>query len=67
MEGWGGFKVKEKLKRLKENLKKWSAEVFDSMEHKIKKLKGDIQELDIYDDIFGLEEDEVIKRKEVTA
>lgn len=67
IEGWGGFKVKEKLKLLKEDLKKWNTEVFGSLDHKIDKLKLNIQELDLYDEVFGLEEEEVIKRKEATT
>lgn len=65
--GWGGFVVKEKMKFLKGELKKWNKSVFGTIEENIESLRGEIQELDVIDDIFRLEELEVICRKEITA
>lgn len=62
-----GYVVKEKLKMLKEDLKKWNQDTFGEMNKNIQELKDKIQELDILDDSFGLEELEIIRRKEATA
>lgn len=67
VQGWVGYIVKEKLKFLKSDLKKWNQENFGIIENKIDTLKNKIHELDIMDDIFGLEEGECIRRKEATT
>lgn len=67
INGWGSFIIKEKLKLLKEDLKKWNAEIFGKVENNIEKLRQDIQQLDIIDDTFGLEDQEVIQRNETAA
>lgn len=65
--GWGGYIVKEKLKLLKEDLRQWNNLVFGSIEKKIESLKEKIQELDFIDDALGLDEIEIIHRKECTT
>lgn len=67
VDGWYGFRIKEKLKRLKEDLKKWNREVFGFIDSKVDQLKQDIHELDMIDDTLGLEEEEIISRKEKIA
>ncbi|XP_057788776.1 uncharacterized protein LOC131005735 [Salvia miltiorrhiza] len=67
ISGWKNFVFKEKLKRLKEDLKKWNQSSFGSIEANIKKLKQDIQKWDAIDDTLGLEEGELISRNEATA
>lgn len=62
VHGWGGFVLKEKLKRLKEDVKDWNRRVFDKVKKRIEGMRDSIFELDLNDDIFGLDEDEVIKR-----
>lgn len=52
IEGWGSFILKEKFKRLKEDIKKWNKEVFGSMDLKIEEKKKEIQKLDIIDGVF---------------
>lgn len=64
VEGWYWFRVKEKLKRLKDDLMKWNRDIFGSIDNKVEQLKQDIHELDMIDDTFGLEEEEVMCRKE---
>lgn len=59
--------MKEKLKLLKNDLKQWNKETFGDIENRVVALKNKIQKLDILDDIFDLEESEVIERKEATA
>lgn len=65
--GWGGYIVKEKLKLLKEDLRQWNNLVFGSIEKKIESLKEKIQELDFINDALGLDEIEIIHRKECTT
>lgn len=67
VQGWGGFVIKEKLKLLKEDLKKWNHEVFGNIDKKIGELKNEIRDLDIEDEAQGLEEGDIIRRKEATA
>ncbi|KAL8516077.1 hypothetical protein ACS0TY_014670 [Phlomoides rotata] len=43
IDGWGGYVLKEKLKRLKDDLKQWNKEVFGTMERKIEEYKVEIQ------------------------
>lgn len=40
--------IKEKLKLLKEDLKRWNRDVFGSIDKKIGELKNEIHELEIY-------------------
>ncbi|KAL8547271.1 hypothetical protein ACS0TY_006841 [Phlomoides rotata] len=67
VEGWGGFIVKEKLKLLKNDLKEWNSCIFGNLDTAIENHKQVIQELDIIDDIFGLEETEIMKINESVA
>lgn len=65
--GWGSYVFKEKLKRLKEALKKWNQDQFGNMEAKIKMLREEIQNLDDRDDAGGLSEEEAARRWEALA
>lgn len=67
MVGWGCFVLKEKLKRLRETLKTWNRTDFGNMDEKIKVFREELQALDARDDEAGLEERDVIRRKEVAA
>lgn len=44
-----------------------NVEVLSLLDLKINQLKEEINQLDLFDDVFGLEEDEVIQRKALTA
>ncbi|KAL8481726.1 hypothetical protein ACS0TY_028027 [Phlomoides rotata] len=63
IRGWGGYVLKEKLKELKTELKTWSREIFNGMDRRIKEKKEEIEKLDLWDDTFGLEEDEITRRQ----
>lgn len=67
IDGWGSFIMKEKLKLLKEDLKKWNVEVFGNLENNIEIQRQEIQKYDLIDDIFGLDDHEVSKRNEASA
>ncbi|KAL8495410.1 hypothetical protein ACS0TY_019521 [Phlomoides rotata] len=67
VEGWGGYVVKEKFKKLKTDLKIWNKSVFGRLDDNIEKNRSEIQRLDVIDDVFDLEEAEIIRRKEDMA
>ncbi|GKV44295.1 hypothetical protein SLEP1_g51487 [Rubroshorea leprosula] len=45
-KGWGGYKLKENLKRLKKDLKIWNKEVFGLIEENMEKIREEITILD---------------------
>lgn len=57
----------EKLKRLKDDLKLWNRSTIGSVEEKIQQCREEIHQLDMIDDVFGLEEQENVRRKKITA
>ncbi|GKV01676.1 hypothetical protein SLEP1_g14215 [Rubroshorea leprosula] len=63
INGWGGFRLKEKLKRLKNDLKKWNREVFGHVDKKIEEARIEIKRLDVKVDSTYLTEIEIEKRK----
>ncbi|KAL8510658.1 hypothetical protein ACS0TY_017467 [Phlomoides rotata] len=67
IEGLGGFILKEKFKKLKEDLKEWNRNIFGNMEEKIEKHREEIWKLDALDDTLGLEEHEIIQRNHESA
>jgi hypothetical protein len=62
--GWMGFILKEKLKRLKEVLKRWNKEVYGNVDTKIAALIDGIEGLDLKGEEVGLSEEEMLLRKE---
>ncbi|XP_057803748.1 uncharacterized protein LOC131019082 [Salvia miltiorrhiza] len=48
-------------------LKEWNLRIYGNIEHGLTDLKDELQELDIFDDTFGLEERETIRRNELRA
>lgn len=62
IQGWGSYVVKEKFKLLKGDLEIWNQQVFGKMEQDIESLRNELQQLDIMDDVFGLEEEENARR-----
>ncbi|XP_028051603.1 uncharacterized protein LOC114256192 [Camellia sinensis] len=63
--GWAGFRLKSKLKALKEALKVWNKEVFGIVEFKIKEAKEELQALEIISEERSLHEEELVRRREV--
>ncbi|CAL5404505.1 unnamed protein product [Camellia sinensis] len=45
--GWAGFRIVQKLKQLKTELKKWNVEVFGHVTSKLKALEAELHTLDI--------------------
>lgn len=67
VDGWAGFQLKEKMKLLKKDLQIWNTSVFGNKEIQIEEQKQEIEALDRLDDVFGLEEEEVINRNKIAA
>lgn len=63
ISGWGSFVLKEKLKRLKGDLKEWRQLTFGDLDKSIDDKKAEIERLDILDDSFDLDEDEAKMRE----
>jgi hypothetical protein len=45
--GWMGYILKERLKGLKEEIKRWNSEEYGAVDSKINKLRIDIEEVDL--------------------
>lgn len=67
VEGWAGFRLKEKLKLMKADLREWNKSVFGIIEKQIESTRLDVEALDKVDDTFGLETEEIIRRNKCTA
>lgn len=52
---------------MKVDLKSWNYSVFGSLDEKISNLRDEIQEADLMDDVFELEEEEYIRRNVAQA
>ncbi|KAL8471619.1 hypothetical protein ACS0TY_029028 [Phlomoides rotata] len=65
--GWAGFSLKEKFKLLKADLKSWNSQVFGKISSNIESQREEIRRLDLIDEVFGLDEQEVSKRNRATT
>ncbi|KAL8532061.1 hypothetical protein ACS0TY_008607 [Phlomoides rotata] len=59
---WAGYDIQEKLKRLKRDLKWWRKTSFGALNSKIEANKEIVEKPDRFDEVFGLEEEEIIER-----
>ncbi|MCH85190.1 LINE-1 reverse transcriptase like, partial [Trifolium medium] len=64
VSGWKSFVLKEKLKLLKVVLKQWNKEVYGNVDYKIEKTTEEIEVLEVKCENVGLEEAELLERKE---
>ncbi|KAL8508386.1 hypothetical protein ACS0TY_018846 [Phlomoides rotata] len=67
IEGWAAYRLKEKLKLLKKDLRGWNIEIFGNIDFNINSKKEEIEILDRIDDTMGLEAAEIIKRNKNVA
>ncbi|KAL8508390.1 hypothetical protein ACS0TY_018850 [Phlomoides rotata] len=67
IEGWAAYRLKEKLKLLKKDLRGWNIEIFGNIDFNIDWKKEEIEILDRIDDTMGLEAAEIIKRNKNVA
>ncbi|XP_028091455.1 uncharacterized protein LOC114291784 [Camellia sinensis] len=65
VDGWAGFRLKVKLKSLKETLKVWNNEVFGNAEYKLKEAEHAIHALDLVAEVRPLNDVELSRRREV--
>ncbi|KAL8472645.1 hypothetical protein ACS0TY_029741 [Phlomoides rotata] len=66
IEGWAAFRLKEKLKLFKSDLRGWNKDIFGDIDYNID-TKEEIEILDRIDNVMGLEEAEIIQRNKCTA
>ncbi|GKV50143.1 hypothetical protein SLEP1_g56855 [Rubroshorea leprosula] len=64
VEGYWGFKCKEKLRRLKQHLKKWNKEVFGNIDSQLEQAMKKVDFVDIKCEDQDLSEEDVLKRKD---
>ncbi|GKV44689.1 hypothetical protein SLEP1_g51849 [Rubroshorea leprosula] len=64
IEGWAGFRLKEKLKKTKEALRNWSRNFAPEVDNKINKATAIIAQLDVKGENGQLSEEEIISRRE---
>jgi exonuclease III len=64
VSGWKGHVIKEKLKLLKGVIRTWNKEVYGNVDHKIEMVMEDIEVLELKCENEGLEEAELLVRKE---
>ncbi|KAL8457770.1 hypothetical protein ACS0TY_035589 [Phlomoides rotata] len=67
IEDWAAYRLKEKLKLLKKDLRDWNKCIFGDIDHNIDSKMKEIEVLDRIDDAMGLEEAEVIQLNKSTA
>ncbi|GKV19324.1 hypothetical protein SLEP1_g29604 [Rubroshorea leprosula] len=63
-QGWSSFKLKEKLKNLKKDLKIWNNSVYGNIDKNIETAKEGIRRLDEKGEVAGLTDAEVAQRKD---
>ncbi|CAJ2649304.1 unnamed protein product, partial [Trifolium pratense] len=61
--GWKGVVVKEKLKALKEVLKRWNREVYEGFEEKILALTKEVERLDLKREVGVFGDDDNVAQK----
>ncbi|GKV18431.1 hypothetical protein SLEP1_g28818 [Rubroshorea leprosula] len=64
IEGWAGYKCQQKLKLLKEDLKRWNKGAFGNVEAQVDKLSKQIEMLDKKSEEVELNEIELTIRRE---
>ncbi|GKV16979.1 hypothetical protein SLEP1_g27539 [Rubroshorea leprosula] len=64
IQGWAGFRLKEKLKTTKEALKKWSKNLIPTLDIRINNATSDIAKIDMKGEVANLSEEEIERRRE---
>ncbi|MCI04221.1 transposon TX1 putative protein, partial [Trifolium medium] len=64
VSGRKGYVLKEKLKLLKGTSRLWNREVYGNVDHKIEKVTGEIEVLELKCENVGLDEADLLERKE---
>ncbi|KAL8465544.1 hypothetical protein ACS0TY_034871 [Phlomoides rotata] len=66
IRGWRGYIIKENLKVIKKEIKLWKEMELGVLESSISRKKDEIEELNYIDDVMGLDETNIIRRRQVT-
>ncbi|GKU94766.1 hypothetical protein SLEP1_g8212 [Rubroshorea leprosula] len=64
IQGWAGFRLKEKLKTTKEALRKWSKNLIPTLDIRINNATSDIAKIDMKGEVAHLSEEEIERRRE---
>ncbi|GKV05619.1 hypothetical protein SLEP1_g17606 [Rubroshorea leprosula] len=64
IQGWAGYRIKEKLKLIKEALRKWSKDFAPEIDNKINTATTEIAQIDLKGEAVQLSEEEIKKRRE---
>ncbi|GKV05277.1 hypothetical protein SLEP1_g17307 [Rubroshorea leprosula] len=64
IQGWTGYRIKEKLKMTKEDLRKWSKEFVPEIDHEINNATVEIAQIDLKGEAIQVLEEEIKKRRE---
>ncbi|GLT48336.1 hypothetical protein SLA2020_219680 [Shorea laevis] len=64
VDGWAGYRLKEKLKRMKEVLKRWSRDQFRGLDSKIDSIRDEIAALDLKGESQQLSVEEIELKKD---
>ncbi|GLT31256.1 hypothetical protein SLA2020_342000 [Shorea laevis] len=64
VDGFAGYKCKQKLKGLKEFLKDWNRDVFGDMEAQYEQAVKQVEQVDMKNEEFELDEFEILQRQE---
>ncbi|GKU90798.1 hypothetical protein SLEP1_g4749 [Rubroshorea leprosula] len=64
IQGWAGFRLKEKLKTTKEALRKWSKNLIPALDIRINNATSDIAKIDMKGEMAHLSEEEIERRRE---
>ncbi|XP_057426415.1 uncharacterized protein LOC130719827 [Lotus japonicus] len=67
VQGWGAYVLKEKLKKLKDEIKLWVKKNFKDIREEIKRTVDEINMIDMEDENGGVSDKDLIRRKELTA
>lgn len=63
VDSWKAFGLKEKLKNLKNDIRRWNIEVFGNIDHNIKIMEGEINSPDAKAELDGLNDEELELRR----
>ncbi|GKU90659.1 hypothetical protein SLEP1_g4626 [Rubroshorea leprosula] len=64
IQGWAGFRLKEKLKATKEALRKWSKNLIPALDLKVNNASSTIARIDMKGEVAQLSEEEIDRRRE---
>ncbi|GLU13887.1 hypothetical protein SLE2022_304970 [Rubroshorea leprosula] len=64
VDGFAGYKCKQKLKKLKEFLKGWNRDVFGDMEVQYEQVVKKVEHVDLRNEDFDLDDFEILQRQE---